>query len=293
VVTLKLAERGIVDLDQDVNGYLRSWKVPAGPTASSQPVTLRLLLTHRAGINRPGKGLPFDDQRIPTLMQVLAGTPPAINQGVVVERVPGSRYQYSNIGFLIVQQVLEEATGKPFLLLAKELVFSPLNLKSSTLSHPLKGDWNSRWGVPHDENGVPHARNQLPNAVAHGGLVATPSDLARLAIEIGLAYQGRSNRLISKRSAEMMLAKAADIDPREFGGPVGQGLGVMLLGGGRTLHFLHPGGNDPGANCWVIASPATGKGAVVMTNGAAGEALMLEVLASIAHQYHWPDLAKQ
>jgi hypothetical protein len=76
--------------------------------------------------------------------------------------------------------------------------------------------------VPHDENGVPHARNQLPNAVAHGGLVATPSDLARLAIEIGLAYQGRLNRLLSKRSAEM-----------------------------------------------------------------------LEVLASITHQYHWPDLANR
>jgi CubicO group peptidase (beta-lactamase class C family) len=210
-----------------------------------------------------------------------------------VERAPGSGYQYSNIGYLIVQQALEDATGKTFLRLAKELVFSPLSLKSSTLNHQLSQEWKSRWGVPHDENGVPHARNQLPNAVAHGGLVATPSDLARLAIEISLAYQGRSNRLISKRSAEMMLTKEADVDPRQYGGPVGQGLGVLLLGEGRTLHFLHPGGNDPGANCWVIASPITGQGAVVMTNAAAGEALMLEVLASIAHQYHWPDLAKR
>jgi hypothetical protein len=171
-------------------------------------------------------------------------------------------------------------------------VFAPFGLDSSTLAHPLAGEWRSRWGVPHDENGVAHARNQLPGAVAHGGLVTTPSDLARLAIEISRAYRGRSTRLLSRRSAELMLTREADLDPTEFGGPVGQGLGVMLLGEGQTLHFLHPGGNDPGANCWVIASPTTGQGAVIMTNGAAGEALMLEMLASLAHHYRWPDLAK-
>jgi len=180
VVTLRLAERGTLDLDRDVNGNLRSWKVPASPLTAAQPVTLRLLLTHRAGINRPDKGLPFDDQRVPTLAQVLAGAPAALNQGVVVEHEPGSDYQYSNIGFLIVQLVLEDVTGKSFAQLAQELVFAPLGLKSSTLSHPLRREWRSRWGVPHDENGAAHARNQLPGAVAHGGLVGTPSDLARL-----------------------------------------------------------------------------------------------------------------
>jgi CubicO group peptidase (beta-lactamase class C family) len=289
VITLKLVERGVLELDRDVNAYLKSWKVPTGPLTAAQPVTLRLLLTHRAGINRPDKGLPFDDEHPPTLQQVLAGSPPAINQGVVVERAPGSGHSYSNIGFLVVQLVLEEATGKRYEELARELVFAPLGMNSSTVTHPLAPSWRARWGVPHDEKGVPHARNSMPNAVAHGGLVTTPADLARLALEIGLAYQGRS-RLLSKRSAELMMTKAADIP--DFGAPVGQGLGVMLLGAGSTLHFLHPGGNDPGANCWVIMSPVTGTGAVIMTNAAAGEALMLEILASIAHQYGWPDLSR-
>ncbi len=293
VMVLRLAERRVLDLDRDVNAYLKSWKVPSGPLTAAQPVTLRLLLTHKAGINRPDKGLPFDDKRVPTLTQVLTGTPPAINEGVVVERAPGGDHQYSNIGFLIVQLVLEDVTGTPFEQLARELVFEPLGLDSSTLTHPLAGDWRSRWGVPHDENGAAHARNQLPGAVAHGGLVTSPSDLAKLAIEIGRAYQGRSTRLLSKRSADVMLSNADDLDPRQYGAPVGQGLGVVLLGEGQTLHFLHPGANGPGANCWVIASPATGQGAVIMTNGAAGEALMLEVLASLAHHYRWPDLTKR
>jgi CubicO group peptidase (beta-lactamase class C family) len=287
VMTLKLVERGVLDLDRDVNAYLKSWKVPTAPLTAAQPVTLRLLLTHRAGINRPDKGFPVDEQHLPTLQQVLAGAPPAINQGVVVEQAPGSSHKYSNIGFLVVQLVLEEATGKKYEQLARELVFEPLGLGSSTVGHPLTPAWRSRWGVPHDENGVAHARNQMPDAVGHGGLVTSASDLARLALEISLAHQGRSTRLLSRQSAELMLTKAADFDPKAFGAPVGQGLGVMLLGEGRRVHFAHPGGNDPGANCWVIASPITGKGAVIMTNAAAGEALMLEVLASIAHHYGW------
>ena len=39
-------------------------------------------------------------------------------------------------------------------------------------------------------------------------------------------------------------------------------------------------------------SPVTGKGAVIMTNAAAGEALMLEILASIARHGAWPDLTR-
>jgi len=290
VIALRLAERGVLDLDRDVNAYLKSWRIPSGPLTAATPVTLRLLLTHRAGINRPDKGLPYDEQRPPTLPQVLAGAPPAINQGVVVERAPGSSHQYSNIGFLAVQLVLEEATGKKYEQLASELVFKPLGLDASTVSHPLTPAWRSRWGVPHDEKAVAHARSLMPDAVAHAGLVTTPSDLARLALEIGLASEGRSTRLLSKRSAQMMLTTAADFDPG-LGVPLGQGLGVMLLGAGRTLHFLHPGANHPGANCWIIVSAASGRGAAIMTNAAAGEALMLEILASIGHHYHWPDMS--
>ena len=79
----------------------------------------------------------------------------------------------------------------------------------------------------------------MPNAVAHGGLVTSASDLARLAIEIGLAYQGRSTRLLSKRSAELMLTRAAEFNAG-FGVPLGQGLGVMLLGERRDAALPAP-----------------------------------------------------
>jgi CubicO group peptidase (beta-lactamase class C family) len=268
----------VLDLDRDVNAYTRS------RGRSEQPVDRRTAghaaaADASAGINRPDKGHSTRRTRDARRRGGRGDQP-----GVVVG-APGVSL-YSNIGFLLVQLVLE-ATGKSTQL-ARELVFTPLGMNSSTVTHPLAPEWRARWGVPHDEKGVAHARDSMPNAVAHGGLVTSASDLARLAIEIGLAYQGRSTQLLSKRSAELMLKRATEFNAG-FGVPLGQGLGVMLLGSGATLHFLHPGGNDPGANCWVIMSPATGKGAVIMTNAAAGEALMLEVLASIAHQSGWPD----
>ena len=232
VITLRLVERGVLDLDRDVNTYLKSWKVPTGSIAAAEPVTLRLLLTHRAGINRPDKGLPFDDERPPTLRQVLAGEPPALNQGVVLERAPGSAHKSSNIGFLVVQLVLEEATGKSYEQLARELVFAPLGLEASTVHHPLDPGWRSRWGVPHDEKGVAHARNSMPNAVAHGGLVTSASDLARIAMEIGLAYQGRSTRLIFEAFCRDDADEGRGLGPRGLRRPDGPGTGRHAPGPG-------------------------------------------------------------
>jgi hypothetical protein len=49
--------------------------------------------------------------------------------------------------------------------------------------------------------------------------------------------------------------------------------------------FLHPGGNSPGMNCFPLGYPQTGRGVVVMTNGAQGELLAMEIVAAINREY--------
>ncbi|HMA53149.1 MAG TPA: hypothetical protein VKT17_01725, partial [Acidobacteriota bacterium] len=56
---------------------------------------------------------------------------------------------------------------------------------------------------------------------------------------------------------------------------------VFLYGEGDDLVFLHPGGNSPGTNCWLFGNPKTGRGAAIMTNGADGEVLALEIIAAL------------
>jgi CubicO group peptidase (beta-lactamase class C family) len=124
--------------------------------------------------------------------------------------------------------------------------------------------------------------------VAQGGLVTTPSDLARFAIELMRAYQGKSRRVLSQNMTRLMFQKELDLDPEILGFPMGEGLGVLLRGTGQDLSFLHPGDNFPGASCWLVGFPAQGKGAVIMTNGAKGNLLAMELLASIGKEYKWP-----
>jgi CubicO group peptidase (beta-lactamase class C family) len=288
VIALHFVEAGRIDLDKDVNAYLKSWKIPASDLTRDRKVTLRLLLTHQSGLNGPKGGFSWEDGKVPTLVQVLKGEAPAQNKPCVMEIAPGTKWHYSNFGYVVIQLLLEDLTGKPFPRLVRDVVFNPLNMESSTLVYPLTADFAAREALPHDIEGKTRAAIMNPVAVAQGGLVTTPSDLARFAIELMQAYQGNSHRVISQSTARLMFQKELDLDPEILGFPMGEGLGVLLTGAGPNLSFLHPGDNSPGASCWLVGFPAQGRGAVIMTNGAKGNLVAMELLASIAKEYGWP-----
>jgi len=283
-IVLHHVEKGILSLDEDINTYLRSWKLPENDFTRQQKVTLRLLLTHQAGLpttNFPQKENAGD----PTLVQVLRGESPAMNKPAVVEYVPGTKWQYSNIGYVVVQQILEDAIGKPFSRIARETVFEPLKMKNSTFTYPLDRKRQASEAWPHDEEGTLREPQMVLNAQAHGGLMTTPSDLALFTVELMQAYNGRSGRLLSKKTARLMFTKVLDLDPAMFGIPLSEGLGVLLYGEGDNLMFAHPGSNSPGMNCWLFGFPKTGRGAVIMTNGASGEILAMEIISAINREY--------
>jgi CubicO group peptidase (beta-lactamase class C family) len=283
---LHLVERGRLDLDTDVNDYLRSWKVPDDELTREHKVTLRLLLTHRAGL--PATNMPRDEGEPPTLVQILNGEPPARNKPAVVGTVPGTRWEYSNLGYVLIQLLLEDVTGKPLTRFMDEAVFRPLGMRSSTFSYPLAPELRAEEAWPHDEEGAVREPAMPPTALAQGGLMTTPSDLARFASELMLAYQGRSERLLSRAMVREMFRPHVELDPALLGVPVSDGLGILLQGQGRSLAFLHPGDNWPGASCWLVGHPETGQAAVVMTNGARGNLLAMEIVQAIAREYGWP-----
>ena len=283
-IALHFVEKGMLDLDKDVNGYLKSWKVPENEFTRDQKVTLRLLLAHQAGL--PATNFAQEDGAgDPTLAQVLSAEPPALNRPAVVEYVPGTEWRYSNIGFVVVQLLLEDVAGKSFERIARETVFEPLGMKRSTFVYPLKTGREAVEAMPHDADGVLHQPSLPPTAVAHGGLMTTPGDLALFAAELMRSYSGMSSVLLSEEMTRQMLSRAVDLDPLMFGVQLGAGLGVLLHGEGEEFKFAHPGSNLPGANCWLIGWPEKGLGAVIMTNGASGEVLALEIISAVAGEY--------
>lgn len=287
LITLHFVEKGVLDLDKDVNDYLIRWKIPENEFTKNNAVTLRLLLTHQSGMNKPDGG--FSSTEVPSIIQTLKGETPATNPPANIERIPGCNWSYSNFGYIVIQLVLEDVLRIPFYQIAEETVFSKTGMKNSTLLLPISAEKQINEALPHSADGKVHDSVIDPNSVAHAGLITTPTDLGKLLIELMKAYNGKSDLIISHKMAKKMFGLETEIDPKDmFGLTLGEGLGVFLSENGDSFSFLHPGSNLPGSECWIIGFPGTGKGVAIMANGEMGSLLAMEIIAAISNVYNWP-----
>ncbi|MDD5219979.1 MAG: serine hydrolase [Candidatus Bipolaricaulis sp.] len=280
---LRLVERGVLNLDRDVNDDLVSWKIPKTKLTATERVTLRRLLTHTSGI-------PSADQTswalgsTPTLAQVLAGKRPATNKPVEVHTIPGSEHHYANAGYILIQQLLEDVVGRPLDEVMRVEVFEPLGMESSTYA-PTNPMWSqSLHAHPHRKDGSAAQSELHPSAFAQGGLLTTPTDLARFAREVMLAAVGRS-ALLSKDMARQMLTPQIALNPAEYDWAHSQGLGVFLTGPRDDPYFAHPGFSSPGSSAVILGHPSTGFAVAMQLNAWGGQHLELELAASILAAY--------
>ncbi|HEX5725752.1 MAG TPA: serine hydrolase domain-containing protein [Longimicrobiaceae bacterium] len=275
VAALRLVQAGRLGLDEDVNRWLRSWQVPDTPFTAAEKVTLRRLLSHSAGTTVHGFPGYAAGDTVPTVVQVLTGGPPANTRPVRVDTFPGSLWRYSGGGYTIVQLLLTEVTGRPFAELMREQVLEPAGMRHSTFAQPLPAERVGRAATAHrgDGTAIPGKHHTYPEQAA-AGLWTTPSDLARLAIEVQRAYNGEAGRIVTPETARLMLTPQV--------GP--HGLGFQVNGEADSLWFEH-GGSNEGFRTYFAALARTGQGFVIMTNGANGTDLALEILRSISREY--------
>ncbi len=278
MAALSLAASGKLDLDADVNRYLRSWRVPENEFTRQEKVTLRRLLSHTAGVSSfmTDDGGPLGEA--PTLLQILNGEPPAQGGAVTVDLVPGSQQRYSNEGYAIVQQLLIDVEGKPFPQIMKERVLEPLGMSQSTFAQPLPAKMLPQAATGHIGDGEPlTGKSYVYNNMGAGGLWTTPADLAKFVIEIQQSIAGRSNKVLSGEWAAAMLR-----DPI-----CGHGLGLGTSGEGDEQSFGHSGHNA-GFLCRLKAMVKGGRGVVIMTNSNKAIPLLQGITFAVAHEYGWP-----
>lgn len=134
---LSLVEQGKVKLDQDINSYLKSWKVPENEFTSEQKVTLRRILSHMSGLTGPSFQGYSATSPVPSMPQILDGLKPANSPAVRVDLVPGTRFRYSGGGYIVAQLMMTEVTGEPFPDLMKRTVLSKAGMRQSTYENPL------------------------------------------------------------------------------------------------------------------------------------------------------------
>ncbi|HKS25712.1 MAG TPA: serine hydrolase domain-containing protein [Thermoanaerobaculia bacterium] len=277
-MTLRLVDEKRLDLDTDVNLYLRSWKVPESPYTDREKVTLRRLLSHTAGTSVHGFFGYAADEPKPTLLQVLDAQPPAKNKPIRVVAVPGSATSYSGGGIAIEQLVLTDVTGRPFPDLARELVFAPLQMEDSTFEQPLPNAMRARAARGHDQDGrmLPGGWHIGPEMAA-GWMWTSATDLMRWAMAIADARDGKPRSILSRSTATAMLTPQKDL----------YGLGSLLEGTGRAFSFSH-GGNNPGYTTQVTYFPETRQGIAILTNKVGADLLIDEITRAVASEYGWP-----
>ena len=283
-IALHFVDKGVLDLDEDVNVKLRSWKVPENEFTRDEKVTIRRILSHTAGLTVSGFRGYAEGEPVPNILQVLDGREPSNNDPIRVDVVPGSAYRYSGGGYTVLQLLIEDVTGRPLHELAQELVFGPLDMEHSSFQKPLPEALLAKTSLGHPRDGSPMRGHWfLDTGSTCCGLWTTPADLAHFAIEIQKSLRGESNKILSAEAARLM------VTPQPLGS-MGLGMGVQRRDG--AVYFSHSGGN-PGFTCRLLASVEGGKGAAVMTNSDNGAALYTELLRSVASEYQWEETTRR
>jgi CubicO group peptidase (beta-lactamase class C family) len=280
LAALRLVEEGRIDLDQDIGGHLSSWRIPRDDPYREAPVTLRQLLMHTAGLTVHGFRGYAEGERLPSTVQVLDGVPPANSDPVRVDLEPGTEWRYSGGGYTVMQQLVEDITGRSFEVVMRE-VLDALEMRASTYEQPLPEELRGAAATGYKADGTPvvGAWHTYPEKAA-AGLWTTPSELVRYALAVGSWLEGATDGVLTPSMSAEMLRPGLN----------GWGLGPRLEDSGPDLLFGHGGANE-GFRGGFIVYPRRGLGAVVMTNGDTGEPLVQEILYAIAAAYEWPGYA--
>ena len=170
---LKLAEEGLVDLDAPIERYLSRWSLPPSEF-DHDGVTVRRVLGHAAGLSFGGDPGVEPGDPVPTLEQALDGAGQE-GGGLRVAHPPGQAYRYSSKGYMLLELMIEEVTGRRFSEFMRSEILEPLGMEGSSF------DWTERLGasaaIGHDWYNRPLPRYGRATH-AQGGLISSAEEFA-------------------------------------------------------------------------------------------------------------------
>jgi CubicO group peptidase (beta-lactamase class C family) len=289
---MRLVEEGKLTLDADVSTYL-GWPL-RNPDFPDAPITLRMLLTHRATIT-DAAGYYWEDKLNVNLRDVFTSGGAHYGKGLMwaTNAKPGDYFSYGNLNWGVIGTVMERASGERFDRLMRRVLFDPMGIRGgfnpaamsaadvaniATLYRKRtevngKEIWNASgpWVAQVDDyrSNAPVPRAGPNYVIGSNGTLFGPQGACRLsAADLGAVmlmlmnegvHQGR--RVLSVASVREMLAVHWRADGNGKNGDVDSGGGKQLMNawGLGAQHFLDISGAARGDRL-VAAGGFTGVG---------------------------------
>ena len=245
---LQLRDRGLISLDDPIVKYvpeLRKVHNPYAAQTKTEAITLRQLLSHSAGF-RAGT-FPWGDESAwqpfePPSWEQLAAMMPYTQ----LDFAPGTKYSYSNPGYVYLGRVIEDVMQEPFETYIDKEILRPLGMTRAFFDQApsfLRDQKSHSYFV--DDKGRTEARFDFDTGITvmNGGLNAPIDDLAKyismLAGSANAATQARYDRIIKRSTLEEMWKPVVPVSPG-----VSMGLGFFLEEHGGHNFVAHSGGQN-------------------------------------------------
>jgi CubicO group peptidase (beta-lactamase class C family) len=272
---LKLVADGLLDLDAPVMNYLKDWQFPQ-TKYSVDNVTTRALLSHTAG-------MPLGDftdvyapnQAMPTLTQKLTKEVNLIHE-------PQTKFSYSNVGYHLLELVIENISGQSFSEYMASEILIPLGMSSSSfeISNTLK----PYPPTGYDLKGKPVAVYQYPEK-SSGGLFATVEDIARFAIG-----SMKENQVLDMKYIQMMYTPESNRIGMFNMVFDAYGFGHYLEELPNSLLSVSHGGQGNGIMTHFQVVPESGDAIIILTNSQRSWPLISIILTEWAQWRNFPSV---
>ncbi|GAA5262181.1 serine hydrolase domain-containing protein [Methanocalculus sp. MC3] len=272
---MKLQSEGRIDLDTDVNQYLKDFQIP--DTYPGEPITMRHLMTHTAGFEEYIWFMAVDNvDNMISFRDYCAGYMPArVNP-------PGKVSSYSNYGTTLAAVIIEDVTGVPFEVYINDNILSPLRMKSTSTGEdlpPERAERLSKGYVFSRKNQAIH--DDIYNIGPAGTISSTAPDMAAF---LAMHMKGGSLddvTILPRDTAELMHAESFTNDPRGSG--MCLGFYEMHVNNRRLIGH---GGDTNTFHSLLIFMPTEQAGFFVSYNSVGGGAARNELLRAFMDHYY-------
>ena len=276
LAALRMYAAGQIELDKNIQEYLKDFKLPEGKQTAENPVTFRNIFSHTSGINPGGYQGYARSRPMPSDLDILLGHESANTPAIEIVSTPGETLAYSGGAYTLAELALQDFYNDEFSNIMQKWILEPAEMNFSEFTQPFPASDSSRVAKGYTSSGevVEGGWRNYPEQAA-AGLWSNAADMAKFLIEIYNAYQGK-NSVFSQDDIKSILSHERD----------GHIYGFIVNRSEDDISITHYGGNA-GYRTGMTISLTSGNGLVYLTNSDNGGLLGNELLLSASQIYEW------